>query len=289
MRCVCHCTDSATPVREARREPPSRRRAFKSFTLLALAGFSWKRAMSQPPSPAETLLCIPGAWADRTDFIRRVITLEPKGRYMFAGAILADLHEKDHVALELHPQDPDIPRAFGLAGQGRLEGGVLRSLEAHQSVAYLRFAPNLMRERDRVLRFCQVLQAAGGLAVKVESAGVAHSWERWRTLLSGSTFDQYTAVVTLVADADWFYSCGMHNLALADCEVPVSLGTQAGAELMNVFNHWRVAESPVLEDGHTFSLAADAPRYRVRVVPDSRHEPGDPFFNPHGLWRLLAA
>jgi hypothetical protein len=245
--------------------------------------------MSQPASSTETILCIPGTWADRTDFIRRVITLEPKGRYMFAGFMLADLHEKDHVALELYPRDLDIPRVFELAGQGRLDGGVLRSLEAHRSVAFLRFAPNVMRERDRLLRFSQVLQAAGGLAVKVESAGVAHSWERWRALLSGSTLDQYTAVVTLVADAGFFYSCGMHNLSLADCEVPVSLGTQAGAELMNVFNHWRVAEGPVLKDGHTFSLAADAPRYRVHLVPDSRHEPGDPFFNPQGLWRLLAA
>jgi len=35
------------------------------------------------------LICVPGPWKDRGAFLRQVITLEPKGRYMFAGAILA--------------------------------------------------------------------------------------------------------------------------------------------------------------------------------------------------------
>ena len=108
-------------------------------------------------------------------------------------------------------------------------------------------------------------------------------------MLAGTPFDLYTAATTLVADTDHFYSCGMHNFSLPDCEVPRALGIELAAELMNKFNHWRLVERPVLEDRHTFSLTSAQPRYRVLRASDSRHKAGDPFYNPHGLWRLHEA
>jgi len=245
--------------------------------------------MAQQSQVVETVLCIPGGWVDRSDFLRRVVTHEPKGRFMFAGLILADVQEKNHVGLEVHPRDPQLRRAFELAGQGKIPDPTLSAVDLHASVVYLRVPPNLSDERAKVAKFTKLLQATGGVAIKVESAGVAHTWERWNQLLAGTPFDLYTAAITLVADRDYFYSCGMHNFSLPDCEVPRSLGDEFAAELMNTFNHWQLTEKPVLQDRHTFSLTSTAPRYRVHRVSDSRHESGEPFFNPRGLWRLNEA
>lgn len=245
--------------------------------------------MAQQLQVVETVLCIPGGWVDRSDFLRRVVTHEPEGRFMLAGLMLVDVQEKNHVGLEVHPRDPEMRRAFEIAGQGKLTEPILSAVGIHASAVYLKVPPNLVEERAMVAKFTRLLQAIGGVAIKVESAGVAHAWERWNQLLSGAPFDLYTAAITLVADSDYFYSCGMHNFSLPDCEVPRSFWVEVAAELMNKFNHWQLTEKPVLEDRHTFSLTGTAPHYRLFRVSDSRHESGEPFFNSRGLWRLHEA
>jgi len=234
----------------------------------------------------ETILCIPGNWVDRSDFIRRVITQKPEGRFMFAGGILLDSKEDEHVKLEFFPRAPEMLSAFEMAGQGLLGESALSAVRAHTSVAYLLVPPDLLGELARIVKFTELLRSIGGAAIKVETAGVAHSWDRWTELLAGHPFNIYTAAITLVADVDYFYSCGMHNFSLPDCEVPVTIGAEVASELMNQFNYWRLAEKPLLENGHTFSLESGSPRYRVQHIPDSRHDNDHPFFNPYGLWRL---
>ena len=179
--------------------------------------------------------------------------------------------------------------AFDLAGQGKLTDEVLDAVDGHASVVYLRLPPSLLDQRIQAAKFTRLLQSIGGAAIKVETAGVAHTWERWNQLMAGTPFDVYTAAITLVADDEYFYSCGMHNFSLPDCEVSRSLGIEVAAELMNKFNYWRLTEKPVLEDRQTFSLTSAAPRFRLLRVKDARYEAGDTFFNPRGLWRLHEA
>jgi hypothetical protein len=234
----------------------------------------------------EMILSIPGAWKDRTDFLERIVGVEPTGRYMFAGLLLADLEEKDHVPLEFAPSEPNLANAFRIAGQGKLPSDLLYDIERHTAVAYLRFPLAIPEQLARVQKYASVLRHAGGLAVKVESTGIAHGWDRWTALLAGSPFDVYTAFVVLVGGGDHYYSCGMHHFGLPECAVPRSIPSGAAADLMNRFNFWRVIERPTLADGHTFSVAEGAPRFRMTLDPDTLHETGDPFFNEHGVWRL---
>src|SRR5262245_23279707 len=97
---------------------------------------------------AELIICIPGPWTDHTDFLRRVITHEPKGQYMWAGMVLADIHAKDHIPLEFCPADPHIPTAFEIAGQGQLASEVLARLGEHTGVVYLHFPLDLPDPRE---------------------------------------------------------------------------------------------------------------------------------------------
>jgi hypothetical protein len=235
---------------------------------------------------SEIIACVPGPWAHRTDFIGRVITHEPKGKYVFAGMILADVQEKDHVELEFCESDGKLTRAFEIGGAGKIPVTVLEPIEKHTSIVYIRFPLDLMDQRERMLKYTKLLQDIGGLAIKLENSGVAHNWEHWFGLLSGNLFDVYRASVALVGDSDCYYSCGMHYFKLPDCSLTNRIPINDAADLMNRFNYWQLAEHPTLESGHTFSVSESSPHFRLALERDSRHEENHPFHNSQGLWHL---
>lgn len=237
----------------------------------------------------EIILCIPGTWTDRDDFLRQVVTYEPKGRYMFAGMVLMDVEGKDHVPLEFCPADPNITAAFKIAGQGRFSVDALERIAAHTSVVFLHFPLDLPGQRERLLKFTSIIRDLGGIAVKVESCGIAHAWERWEELLSGNLFEVYCAGVVLVRDQEHYFSCGMHHFGLPECEVASSTPVAEAAELMNQFNFWQIHDKPTVASGETFSLTATAPRFRLALGADTRSEEEHLFHNPHGIWRLTPA
>lgn len=177
----------------------------------------------------EMILCIPGPWADRGAFLRQVV-MAGAGRFIYTGVILADIRAKDNVGLEFCGPDTRMTKAFETAGQGKLPETCLAEIRGHASVVYLRAPLDLVAERERLVKFTGLLRSIGGIAVKVESAGVAHTWETWERRLKGSLFDLYCAAIVLVGDKDTFYSCGMHHFGLPECEVPSSLGGAKGAD-----------------------------------------------------------
>lgn len=205
---------------------------------------------------------------------------------MFAGAVLADVGAKDHVPLEFCPADSQVAEAFEIAGQGKIPSDVLARLRGHTAVVYLRFPLDLPDQRKRVIDYTRLVHRLGGIAVKLESSGLAHSWERWFGLLSGTPFDVYCAAVVLIGDSGHYYSCGMHHFRLPDCEVPRSIPVDEAADIMNRFNFWQVVERPKLASGHTFSLTETSPHFRLALSKDARHRDDDLFHNAHGIWRL---
>jgi uncharacterized protein YegJ (DUF2314 family) len=259
-----------------------------SVVASSAAPVSQERVIGDAAEKRQLILCIPGPWADRTEFIQAVITRPPAGKFMFAGGILADLTSKDHVALEFCPKDPRLARSFEVAGQGKIPTSCLQEVDQHGSVLYLHFPLDIVQQRERLLKFTRFIRQLGGIAVKVESSGTAHTWESWEKLLTGSMFDLYCAAVVLVGDKDVFYSCGMHHFGLPECAVPRDMDTTEGADLMNRFNVWQINERPTLKSGETFSLSADRPAFRLHLERDARHGDGDLFHNPHGVWRLEA-
>jgi hypothetical protein len=234
----------------------------------------------------ELIICIPGPWTDRTDLIRQVVTLDPGGRYMFAGIGLADIQAQDHVPLDFCEADPQIQEAFEIAGQGKISAEVMAELQRHSSVVYLHFPVDLPDQRERVLKFTQIFQRLGGIAVKLETVGIAHTWERWFKLLSGSPFDVYCSAVVLVAGENCYYSSGMHHFGLPECAAPKSIPVSEAAEVMNQFNFWQIVEHPELASGHIFSLTETDPKFRITLESDSLNPADAIHHNPHGVWQL---
>jgi hypothetical protein len=234
----------------------------------------------------EMIVCIPGTWESRKDFLESIV-LTTNGDFMFAGMILFHPKDKDHVELEFCEPYDQMAEAFAYAGQGKLTDETINTIARHKSVVYLHFPLDIESQRLRLAKFTEVISRSGGIAVKLETSGIAHEWERWFSLLrSENPFDHYCASVVLTGDERHYYSCGMHNFGLPDVQISRSFDMQEAADLMNQFNYYQIVEKPSLESGHTFSLTADSPRFRIELLMDERHPDDDLFHNPHGLWDL---
>lgn len=239
---------------------------------------------------SQLVVGVPGPWADRSALMEALVRAHG-ARYLFAGKIFLEGETRRSCEIDLYEHDEQLRLAFRYAGGGAFPEALLDAVAAHRTTAYLVFDEPDYEAARTAVRFVDALLDAGGIAVKVESAGVAHTAERWRELgASDEAFDTYTLFVQLVGGDGRYFSCGMQNFGLPDAAVPSSLDLQEGAHLLNVFNVYRLAEAPVLNDGETFSLAPDAPYYRLTREPyDAGYDPEDVLYNPHGLWSLLPA
>src|SRR5689334_8291885 len=139
----------------------------------------------------ELIVCVPGTWRNRTQFIEAVAT-STRGDFMVAGMILAHPKGRDHVELDFYDADERMAAAFEYGGQGKLSDPTLDQIAQHRSVVYLHFPLDIVSQKARLLIFTEVLSRCGGIAVKVETSGIAHEWERWlRLLRSDNPFDTY--------------------------------------------------------------------------------------------------
>nr|WP_233168543.1 hypothetical protein [Xylophilus sp. ASV27] len=77
----------------------------------------------------------------------------------------------------------------------------------------------------------------------------------------------------------------MHNLGLKDVVVAAE-GTEDPVELVRTFTRYAFAEKANIRSGQTFSLASDAPVYRIVDDVGVQYDASSLFNNPYGFWRL---
>jgi hypothetical protein len=161
----------------------------------------------------------------------------------------------------------------------------------------------------KIARFTQVLIQISGLviegspplaitrrgrcAIAVESAGIAHGADKWLCNYNSDNSDNsddilalYHLFVGLVEGENSYYSCGMHNFGKADAAVEITADLNLAVYVLNVFNYYRLTQSPILQEGHTFQPDLETPRYQIRWLKDDEHEMDSPQFNPYGRWCL---
>jgi hypothetical protein len=127
---------------------------------------------------------------------------------------------------------------------------------------------------------------AGGLAVKVESTGLAHSKSDWLQFVQNRhLLSAYRAFVVFVNGEQDVYSCGMHNLGYRDGIIDRAAAADP-VELLRAFTFYQFSENPTLLQGETFSVTEEAPVYRLREETCTLYEEGSLFTNPFGMWRL---
>ncbi len=232
---------------------------------------------------AKSVLCIPGPWKDHAEF---AAALAETGRFLCAGGMLIDLQSKSAFNYRFEKADNRMAQAFRAAGP-QLNEQAFKTIERHRSVLYLiSFELNLAGANALMQAAASVLDA-GGLAVKVETAGLAHSATQWQEFC-GATIEHsaHQAFVVYVSGLT-SYSCGMHNLGLFDAAVTTLNAAQASeaVELLRNFNWYQVTEAPQLEAGQTIATQQSGPFYHLALAP-SRFTPTDPFYNAFGTWQL---
>jgi hypothetical protein len=229
----------------------------------------------------EIILCIPGPWKDRKALIQSLVDAHGS-RYLCVGVAVLDTETSDTVELDLEGPNSVMRKAFYASG---LDDDVLDKIGRHQLTAYLHFPLDLPSQRKRMLAWASVFQKAGGIAIKIESCGLSHGWERWHEWMgSAYVVDQYRASVILAGGAEGWYSCGMHHFGLPDATS--NAGNEEGHSLLDAFNRYLLVESPKLESGHTFSIGVNSPKWRVEHIEDNRFAEEDLFYNSNGLWSL---
>ena len=241
--------------------------------------------MSQLP---KSIIGIPGNWNSHSEIVESIAL--HSGGYLFAGMILMNTETKWSCTVDIYDHDPNMRQAFDIAGNRLLSEEELDAIADHRYTFYLVSEGGSLDKVRQLAQAASAILDCGGLGVKVESAGLAHSPEVWRELCeNGLSIEMMYAFVTYAGDSGSYYSCGMQNIGHRDSVVIGDIDPHGATDLLFAFNKYIAIENAVIADGETFSTSADAPRFRVHKNDCTEFSPTDLFYNPYGVYTLTFA
>ncbi|MEI5906628.1 DUF4261 domain-containing protein [Bacillus spongiae] len=234
----------------------------------------------------QVIIGVPGKWKNRTELIQAVAS--NGDGYLMAGYIIHHAKKDVGFEVEVYEHDSHLKEAFSYAGT--FEDNLLDEIGHHTHTVYVIANVNGFEGLKQVVDVGATLLKSGGLAVKVETSGIAHTKDEWYQLLENQEyFPIYSHFVTLVGDKESYYSCGMKAFGLPDVIASSSISPEEAADLFNNFNLYNIVEHPSFNNGDTFSLEPNSPLYKIHFIPEFRYEEDDAFFNPFGLVKLIPA
>ena len=235
----------------------------------------------------QIFVCIPIDLKTRQD-IASALVKQYGTDYLFLGRIFQAPLDNQSCAIEVCDRDSRLMSAFEIAGQDKIAAATLDAIDKHHQVIYLISDDTGYAACVQLAKFVRVFLTIGGIAVKIESAGIAHSAEKWlANYNSEDVFDLYSLYVVLVEGEDNYYSCGMHNFGKADVTISLTEDIGMAIYVMNVFNYYRLTESPILQDGHTFQPDIKSPSYQLKWFRDREYAADSSLHNPYGRWHLM--
>ena len=234
------------------------------------------------------VICIPINLKKRKD-IAAALENNYGTEYVLTGRMLRSTINNDSCEIDFRTLNggSNFIKDFELAGQNKLYAATIQQIDICQQVIYLSSSDTGYDACLKIARLAQVMLQVGGIAIKVESAGMAHNKVKWlANYNSDDVFEIYSLFVTLVEGDDSYYSCGMHNFGKADVAIDLAVDIGLAIYVMNVFNYYRLTESPILQDGHTFQPDIECPKYKIKWTTDRETEINSPQYNSHGRWHL---
>lgn len=241
--------------------------------------------MSKAP---QTVIGIPGLWADRADIVTSIA--RRSAGYLFAGMVMMKIGTKDRVKLEIYEHDPNLKNAFSIAGHGRLTKEDLETIGSHTFTLYLVADGGSVEAAKKLLHAANALLESGGIAVKIESTGTAHRADQWAEFCAHDYLETWAilqAFVAYIGGDGVYYSCGMHNLGFPDAIVEADIASDEAVKLLQTFLGHLVVENPMIDDRDTFSVDAGTPRYRLFHEACTLYAASDLFHNPFGMWKMV--
>jgi hypothetical protein len=258
------------------------------LTFFHMWPFKKKSPVAITPISFESILCIPGNWISEQD-VKLAIVEATNGEYIVGGDVMINSSEKRHFTFEVCERDERMKLSFSVAGRvTHVTEPFLDEIDKHTSVVYISAPTGDLVEAKHIAYAGEAILKAGGIGIKVETAGKAFNKEAWFRLTSSfqeSNLYEMFVIDTLAKENGTIFSCGMQNLGLKDSIVS-GLPFQEAADLLQIFGYYQVVDKPIILTNQTFSPTHDSPRYRITEEVNPPYKDKDLFGNPFGMWRL---
>ncbi|KQU24725.1 endopeptidase [Bacillus sp. Leaf13] len=233
----------------------------------------------------QIIIGIPGKWKNRTELIQAVAS-QSEG-YLLAGHILHNKDKNITFQVEVYDYEPNLKETFSYASKGAFSERLLEEINNHTFTVYIIADVSDFGNITDLIDAGAAILKAGGMAVKIETAGIAHSKEDWQQLHhTPDILSVYAHFVTIIGEEDYYCSFGMKAFGLPDAVTLNTMRPKEAADLLNTFNYYHAGERPIFTNGETFCVQPDAPTYILTGLQDFRYEEDHPFYNPFGLWNL---
>jgi hypothetical protein len=231
----------------------------------------------------QTIIGIPGKWEDKEEIIN-AIALQ-NNDYILVGEIFYNSNTNESYQLEIYDFDENLVESFMYAG--KFTDAELNEISEHLQTIYLIGNSGNINSIISINNAVSALLESGGIAVKVESTGIAHSSKKWYKLTNSNDIsDLLQAYVTIVEEGNTYYSCGMHNLGYKDVFITKDMDSKECEDLLWTFLTYVLSSNTTLKQNDTFSLSHNSPVYLVEHEECEMFPKDDLFYNPFGYWRL---
>ena len=241
-----------------------------------------------PQKKFTTVICIPGTWNSRDEFILSIVNTT-KGEYLAAGNTLMNAKKERHYTIEFCERDDKMKESFKYAGMvtGVTEN-FLNEIDNHNYVVYISGITGSLKEAEHIAFAAEAVLKSGGLGIKIETTGKAFEKDKWHDLLQNfeeSNLYQMFVVDSIFNKDGTVFSCGMQNLGYKDTIVSGE-EFQHAVNLIRVFGYYQIVDKPTILNGQTFSTSIESPKYRITDEVNQPYKGHEMFENPFGMWRL---
>jgi len=240
------------------------------------------------PKLFETVICIPGTW-DSWDEFKLLIVAATNGEYLAVGNILMNAKKQRHYTIEFCERDDKMKESFKNAGMvTRVSDSFLDDIGNHKHVIYISGPTGNLEESGHIAFAAEAILKAGGLGIKIETAGKAFEKNKWFSMFENfeeSNLYQMFVVDSIVDKNGTVYSCGMQNLGYKDTIVSGE-EFQQSVSLISIFGYYQIVDKPTIQNRQTFSTNIESPKFRIIDEPNQPNKGEELFENPYGMWRL---
>ena len=203
-----------------------------------------------------------------------------------------NVKEDRRYTVEFCERDERMKESFAAAGMvTRVTDEFLDEIEKHTYVVYISGETGGLAAAESIAMAGTEILKAGGIGVKIESAGKGFSRDKWLGLLERSfevRLYEMFVLDSITGEDGTVFSCGMHNLGLRDTIVSEE-DIQDAVDLIKIFGYYQLIDKPIIKENQTFSEDKESPLFRITTELNPPYKDGGLFHNPYGVWRLTRA
>lgn len=239
----------------------------------------------------EIVIAIPGKWENKRELTSALLLASVKTKgYTILANILMNAETGSSFKLAVDAPDEHVAQTFEYLNGVKIDAETFKEIEESTAVLYV-LAKNTGLEvvKELITAVSDILRV-GGLAVRIDTTGIAHSKEAWLELEKNveNVVEVHRHFVTLV-DYDTYYSSfGMKSFSYPDVVAPSVTNSEEFISALGSLSFYMVAENPVLNSGETYSNGIEAKFFRMDMKADDRYDNTHIYHNSFGVIHLEA-